>query len=47
VVISMTGAAWQVKLKERVAWDDRLAETVRRAAGVPLTVELRSALSVP
>jgi OB-fold nucleic acid binding domain len=44
VVVSMTGADWQVKLQERVAWDDRLGETVRRAAGVPVAVELRSAI---
>ncbi|MGH2428999.1 MAG: DNA polymerase III subunit alpha, partial [Candidatus Limnocylindria bacterium] len=42
VVISMTGAAWQVKLQERVAWDDRIGEALRRSAGVPLDVELRS-----
>ncbi|HET7685483.1 MAG TPA: DNA polymerase III subunit alpha, partial [Candidatus Limnocylindria bacterium] len=42
VVIGMTGAPWQVKLPERVAWDDRLADSLRRVAGVPLTVELRS-----
>jgi hypothetical protein len=31
----------QVRLPDRVAWDDRLADAVRRAAGVPVTVELR------
>ena len=40
--ISVAGATRQVRLPDRVAWDDRLADTLRRAAGVALTVELRS-----
>ena len=44
--ISVAGASRQVRLPDRVAWDDRLAETLSRAAGVPVAVELRSAISV-
>ena len=40
LTISVAGAARQVRLPDRVAWDDRLAEAVRRAAGVPIRVEL-------
>jgi DNA polymerase-3 subunit alpha len=40
--ISVAGATREVRLPDRVAWDDRLAEIVRRAAGVPVAVELRS-----
>jgi DNA polymerase III subunit alpha len=40
--LSVAGATRQVRLPDRVAWDDRLAETVRRAAGVPVSVELRA-----
>jgi hypothetical protein len=39
--ISVAGAARQVRLPDRVAWDERLAEYVRGAAGVPVAVELR------
>jgi hypothetical protein len=39
--LSVAGAVRQVRLPDRVAWDDRLEEAVRRAAGVPVTVELR------
>ncbi|HEX7171301.1 MAG TPA: OB-fold nucleic acid binding domain-containing protein, partial [Candidatus Limnocylindria bacterium] len=39
--LSVAGAVRQVRLPDRVAWDDRLAEVVRQAAGVPVTVELR------
>jgi len=38
----VAGATRQVRLPDRVAWDDRLGEVVRRAAGVPVAVELRS-----
>ncbi|MDQ2674976.1 MAG: OB-fold nucleic acid binding domain-containing protein, partial [Chloroflexota bacterium] len=41
--LSVAGAVRSVRLPDRVAWDDRLAEAVRRAAGVPVTVELRPA----
>ena len=41
--LSVAGAARAVRLPDRVAWDDRLADAVRRAAGVPVSVELRSA----
>ena len=40
--ISVAGAVRQVRLPDRVAWDDRLGEAIRRAAGVPVAVELRS-----
>ena len=39
--ISVAGATRQVRLPDRVAWDERLGEAVRRAAGVPVAVELR------
>jgi hypothetical protein len=47
VVIGVPGATWQVKLPERVAWDERLPEALRRAAGVTISVELRSTPSAP
>jgi hypothetical protein len=40
--LSVAGATRQVRLPDRVAWDDRLVEAVRRAAGVPVSVELRA-----
>jgi hypothetical protein len=40
--LSVAGATRQVRLPNSVAWDDRLEEAVRRAAGVPLAVELRA-----
>ncbi|MCV0403883.1 MAG: DNA polymerase III subunit alpha [Chloroflexi bacterium] len=40
--ISVAGATRQVRLPDRVAWDERLGEALRRAAGVPVGVELRS-----
>ncbi len=40
--ISVAGAVRQVRLPDRVAWDDRLGEAIRRAAGVPVAVELRA-----
>ncbi|HVL53449.1 MAG TPA: OB-fold nucleic acid binding domain-containing protein, partial [Vitreimonas sp.] len=40
--LSVAGATRQVRLPDRVAWDDRLVEVLRRAAGVPVAVELRS-----
>lgn len=39
--LSVAGATRQVRLPDRVAWDERLADTIRRAAGVPVAVELR------
>jgi DNA polymerase-3 subunit alpha len=39
--ISVAGARRQIRLPDRVAWDDRLAEAVQRAAGVPVSTELR------
>ncbi len=45
--LSVAGAVRQVRLPDRVAWDDRLADAVRRAAGVPVSVELRSAEERP
>ena len=43
VVVSIEGAPWRVKLPEQVAWDDRIDESVRQAAGLPVRVELSSA----
>ena len=40
--ISVAGATRQVRLPDHVAWDERLGEALRRAAGVPVAVELRS-----
>ena len=40
--ISVAGATRQVRLPDHVAWDERLGEGLRRAAGVPVAVELRS-----
>ena len=40
--ISVAGATRQVRLPDRIAWDERLQESLRQAAGVPLAVELRS-----
>ncbi len=45
--LSVAGALRQVRLPDKVAWDDRLADAVRRAAGVPVSVELRSAEERP
>jgi DNA polymerase III alpha subunit len=45
--LSVAGAVRQVRLPDKVAWDDRLADAVRRAAGVPVSVELRSAEERP
>jgi hypothetical protein len=39
--LSVAGAVRRVRLPDHVAWDDRLADAVRRAAGVPVTVELQ------
>jgi len=40
--MSVAGATRQIRLPERVAWDDRLAEGVRLAAELPVAVELRA-----
>jgi hypothetical protein len=40
--LSVAGATRQVRLPDHVAWDDSLGEAVRRAAGVPVDVELRA-----
>ena len=42
VVVSIEGVPWRVKLPEQVAWDDRIDESVRQAAGLPVRVELSS-----
>jgi len=39
--ISVAGATRQVRLPDRVAWDERLGEAVQSAAGMPVAVELR------
>ena len=41
ISIPVAGAVRQVRIPERAEWDDRLAEVVRRAAGLPVAVELR------
>jgi DNA polymerase-3 subunit alpha len=41
ICIPVAGAVRQVRLRERAEWDERLAEVVRRAAGLPVAVELR------
>jgi hypothetical protein len=45
VVINLpvAGETRQVRLPHRAEWDERLAESVRLAAGVPVEVELRAA----
>jgi hypothetical protein len=45
--IPMAGATHQVRLPEHAAWDERLPELLRRAAGSPLGVELRLAPPAP
>jgi hypothetical protein len=42
IEVPVAGATRQVRLRERVAWDDRVADGLRRAADLPLTVELRA-----
>ena len=42
--LSVAGATRQVRLPDRVAWDDRLVDVVRRAAGVPVDIELRAGI---
>jgi hypothetical protein len=39
---AVAGANRQVRLPDRVAWDEGLADAVQRAAGVPVSVELRT-----
>ncbi|MGH2386069.1 MAG: OB-fold nucleic acid binding domain-containing protein, partial [Candidatus Limnocylindria bacterium] len=39
--VAVAGATRQVRLPDHVAWDERLGEVLRRAAGVPVAVELR------
>jgi DNA polymerase III subunit alpha len=41
--IPVAGATRQVRLPHRAEWDERLAESVRQAAGVPVAVQLRAA----
>jgi hypothetical protein len=41
--IPVAGATRQVRLPHRAEWDERLAESVRHAAGVPVAVQLRAA----
>jgi hypothetical protein len=43
ISIPVAGATRQVKLRDGAEWDDRLADVVRQAAGVPVTVGLRAA----
>jgi DNA polymerase-3 subunit alpha len=40
--VPVAGATRQVRLPQRVAWDDRLAEGLRRATELPVTVRLRA-----
>jgi biotin carboxyl carrier protein len=39
--LSVAGAVRSVRLPDHVAWDERLGEVVRRAAGVAVSVELQ------
>ncbi len=39
--LSVAGAVRRVRLPDQVSWDDRLGDAIRRAAGVPITIELR------
>jgi hypothetical protein len=41
ISIPVAGATRQVRLPERAAWDERLGDRLRQAAGVPVAVELR------
>jgi hypothetical protein len=41
VSIPVAGATRQVRLPHRAEWDERLAEQVRHAAGMPVAVQLR------
>jgi hypothetical protein len=41
LTLPVAGSSRQVKLPQRIAWDDRLAEVLRRVAGIPVHVELR------
>jgi hypothetical protein len=41
--IPVAGATRQVRLPHRAEWDERLADSVRQAAGVPVAVQLRAA----
>jgi hypothetical protein len=41
--IPVAGATRQVRLPHQAEWDDRLADIVRQAAGVPVDVDLRAA----
>jgi DNA polymerase-3 subunit alpha len=45
--VSVAGATRQIRLPDRVAWDDRIVEGVRRAAELPVAVELRSPQGEP
>ncbi|HEY7847918.1 MAG TPA: DNA polymerase III subunit alpha, partial [Candidatus Limnocylindria bacterium] len=42
ITIPVAGATREVRLPHRAEWNDRLAESVRQAAGVPVAVELRA-----
>jgi DNA polymerase III subunit alpha len=44
VYVSMAGAQWNVKLRQAVAWDERLNDVLRAATGIPLRVELDTQL---
>jgi hypothetical protein len=41
ISIPVAGATRQVRLPERAAWDERLGDRLRQAAGVPVAVELQ------
>jgi len=45
--VSVAGATRQIRLPDRVAWDDRLVEGVRRAAELPVEVALRASQGEP
>ena len=45
--VSVAGATRQIRLPDRVAWEDRLVEGVRRAAELPVEVALRALQGEP
>jgi len=45
--VPVAGATRQIRLPDRVAWDDRIVEGVRRAAELPVAVELRAPQGEP
>jgi hypothetical protein len=46
IELPVAGSPRRVRLPQRVAWDDRLADDLRRAAGIPLQIEIHPAASL-